>query len=199
MLSVAGKSLGRISSLRLLGRAVVVAPFSSSAASKDLSVSAVEEHRKKSTVAKPSSDWRLAATELDFGRRGQPDEGRHRLTEDEYRYRTLGDDRIEEGVGVVVASTSEERRAWNVTTLSPNLRNMEYAVRGEVVARAEEMETRGREVICELFFLLTRIVIYFRVESFGCVPLICCSAGAPLLTPLDYLSRPHSPAFYLGH
>ena len=64
----------------------------------------------------------------------------------------MGDDRIEEGVGVVVASTSEERRAWNVTTLSPNLRNMEYAVRGEVVARAEEMETRGREVICELFF-----------------------------------------------
>lgn len=45
------------------------------------------------------------------------------------------------------AEESERRRSWNRHTMSQNLRRMQYAVRGEVVIRADAMAAEGRKII----------------------------------------------------
>lgn len=40
-----------------------------------------------------------------------------------------------------------DHRSWNKHTMSQNLRQMQYAVRGEVVIRADEMAAEGRKII----------------------------------------------------
>lgn len=47
--------------------------------------------------------------------------------------------------------TSTEKRektyAWNETTMAQNLRKMQYAVRGEVVLKADLLKDQGRDII----------------------------------------------------
>lgn len=42
---------------------------------------------------------------------------------------------------------SEKSYSWNETTMSQALRRMQYAVRGEIVMKAESMQAEGREII----------------------------------------------------
>jgi hypothetical protein len=41
----------------------------------------------------------------------------------------------------------EQKFAWNSTTMSQSLRRMQYAVRGEVVIKADKLASEGREII----------------------------------------------------
>lgn len=43
--------------------------------------------------------------------------------------------------------TTEGTFAWNQTTMSQSLRRMQYAVRGEVVIKADELRAQGKEII----------------------------------------------------
>lgn len=41
----------------------------------------------------------------------------------------------------------EQKFAWNSTTMSQSLRRMQYAVRGEVVIKADKLASEGKEII----------------------------------------------------
>jgi hypothetical protein len=50
-------------------------------------------------------------------------------------------------VGARSVSRQNPPYSWNKDTMAQNVRRMEYAVRGKIVMRAEELKSQGREII----------------------------------------------------
>mmetsp|Transcript_7657 Transcript_7657/g.14004 ORF Transcript_7657/g.14004 Transcript_7657/m.14004 type:complete len:621 (+) Transcript_7657:221-2083(+) len=50
-------------------------------------------------------------------------------------------------VGARSVSREDPPYSWNKDTMAQNVRRMEYAVRGKIVMRAEELKSQGREII----------------------------------------------------
>lgn len=50
-------------------------------------------------------------------------------------------------VGPRSVSRTDPPYSWNKDTMAQNLRRMEYAVRGKIVMRAEELKSQGKEII----------------------------------------------------
>jgi len=51
------------------------------------------------------------------------------------------------GTGSTTAGDEEDSFAWNEVTMAQNLRKMQYAVRGEVVMKADLLKAEGREIV----------------------------------------------------
>lgn len=62
------------------------------------------------------------------------------------KLRDLADDEEKEEDAATTTS-DEEEHAWNEVTMAQNLRKMQYAVRGEVVMKADLMKAEGREIV----------------------------------------------------
>ena len=55
----------------------------------------------------------------------------------------------------------DDNFAWNETTMAQNLRKMQYAVRGEVVMKADLLKAEGKEITYTVskFFVLERVIL----------------------------------------
>lgn len=78
--------------------------------------------------------WLVSATSAD---------GNHREAEVQNRY----ENHANTGRRRSTLMKKKVEYAWNETTMSQSLRRMQYAVRGEVVMRAETLRAEGREII----------------------------------------------------
>uniref|UniRef100_A0A7S1FNG6 EF-hand domain-containing protein n=1 Tax=Corethron hystrix TaxID=216773 RepID=A0A7S1FNG6_9STRA len=90
--------------------------------------------RNKSYNIKSFKRWLVAATKMSADTRNQ------RMMEYFEQHPATGD---------LCATDSEETETftWNEETMSQSLRRMQYAVRGEVVMRADKLQSQGREIL----------------------------------------------------
>ena len=70
-----------------------------------------------------------------------------------------------------LARTMSNSKVITMNTINPNIRDMEYAVRGPIVARAGEIEQELLQVMC-----IYRDLLYFSVKTGGFMYLNCENA-----------------------